>query len=550
MAQGNDPTSKSGGHGKDDTRLPLPPDETQPLKMPEDTDVGGEPGGDDALPMPADTLEILTGKAQSRSPGGSGSGSKGGSGGGSGGAGSSPKAARSGQGEQSANRTGGRGAGQTGGAGGASSRAPGAGASAGGNPGGTGGGNSGTNLDTIVGRLVIDQGLATQDEVEACRDEIRKADDPSNRSLAELLLSNSVITRRQLDRLRSQVEAERSSQQIPGYQVLGKLGAGAMAAVFKAKQLSLDRLVAIKVLPRKFSNNPQFIERFYAEGRAAAQLNHPNVVQAFDVGQAGEFHYFVMEYVEGKTVHDMIVESKRFSEQEALDVIINVADALAHAHEKGLIHRDVKPKNVMFTPSGVAKLADLGLARAIDDKDAALAEAGKAYGTPYYISPEQIRGEVNIGPQADIYSLGATLYHMVTGNVPFNGKNPTEVMQKHLKSPLIPPDHVNPKLTAGISEVIEMMMAKSRRQRYKNCQDLLVDLRAVRRGELPPVAHKEATAVDLAAIAEAAARQDDQLAEDKTRQAGPFDFPITQALLVATIILFVGCMILAVVAFG
>lgn len=379
------------------------------------------------------------------------------------------------------------------------------------------------NLDTILGHMVVEQGLATLEDVEdAAKSKVAPTDGAPAKTLAQILVERQIVTEKQLARLRTQAEAERSQQQIPGYQVISKLGAGAMAAVFKAKQMSLDRIVAIKVLPRKFSGNRQFIERFYAEGRAAAQLNHPNVVQAFDVGQAGEFHYFVMEFVDGKTVHDLITENKRFQEAEALDIIINVADALRHAHEKGLIHRDVKPKNVMFTPQGVAKLADLGLARAIDDKEAALAEKGKAYGTPYYISPEQIRGELNIGPQADIYSLGATLYHMVTGNVPFNGKNPTEVMQKHLKTPLVPPDHVNPKLSAGISEVIEMMMAKSRRQRYKNCADLLVDLRAVRRGELPPIAHKEASVAALSEVAQSEKSTPTTIVEDRSRQPSPF----------------------------
>ncbi len=361
------------------------------------------------------------------------------------------------------------------------------------------GSKSGASVDSILGRLVVEQGLATSDEVESAMK--RQRDDPNDCSLAMVLVDTEIVTDRQLTRLRSAVEAERTQQKIPGYTVHGKLGAGAMATVFKATQLSLDREVAIKVLPRKFSANRQFIERFYAEGRAAAQLNHPNIVQAFDVGQAGEFHFFVMEYVEGKTIHDLVLEQKRFTEEAAAEIIINVADALLHAHEKGLIHRDVKPKNIMVTSNGVVKLADLGLARAIDDKEAALAEKGRAYGTPYYISPEQIRGEMNIGPQADIYSLGATLYHMVTGNVPYNGKNPTEVMQKHLKSALIPPDHVNPRLSAGISEVIEMMMAKSRKERYKSCGDMLVDLRAVLAGDNPPIAHKEASSVALQAIA-------------------------------------------------
>ncbi|MFO0786512.1 MAG: serine/threonine-protein kinase [Phycisphaerales bacterium] len=364
----------------------------------------------------------------------------------------------------------------------------------------------GTNVDTLVARMVVDAGLATSEEVEHCLAMVRQsqAEEQNQASLMHVLVNNRYATERQLARLKQQLEAERSGQKIAGYKFLGRLGAGAMATVHKAKQLSLDRVVAIKILPRKFSNNPQFIERFYAEGRAAAALNHPNIVQAYDVGKSGEFHYFVMEYVDGRTVYDDIVKHKRYPEGEAVDVIIQIAEALQHAHEKGLIHRDVKPKNIMITREGVAKLADMGLARAMNDKEMAEAEAGKAFGTPYYISPEQIRGEVNITAAADIYSLGATLYHMVTGNVPFDGKNPSAVMHKHLKAELVPPDHVNPKLSAGISEVIEMMMAKDPRQRYKNCKDLLMDLRAVRKKEMPPLAHKDILPQeDISALVEA-----------------------------------------------
>ena len=366
----------------------------------------------------------------------------------------------------------------------------------------------GTNLDTLVGRLVVDQGLATSEEVAHCLEQARSVETDSQRSLVQLLVNNEYVTKRQIARLRQIIEAERSGQKIPGFRIVGKLGAGAMASVYKARQLSLDRTVAIKVLPRKFSSNAQFIERFYAEGRAAAQLNHPNIVQAFDVGKAGEYHYFVMEYVHGRTVYDDIVKNKRYTEADALDIVIQIAEALQHAHERGLIHRDVKPKNILITEQGVAKLADMGLARPVSDKEMAEAEAGKAFGTPYYISPEQIRGEVNLGPRADIYSLGATLYHMVTGSVPFDGKNPSAVMHKHLKAPLIAPDHVNPRLSAGISEVIEMMMAKNPARRYQGCKDLLVDLRAVRDGQVPVIAHKDvlpSAALESLAVAEASA---------------------------------------------
>jgi serine/threonine protein kinase len=382
---------------------------------------------------------------------------------------------------------------------------------------------AGTNVDTLVGKLVIDQGLATQEEVQHCLEKARQLREENNQaSLVQLLVNNEYVTKRQIARLRQVIEAERSGQKIPGYKIMGKLGAGAMATVFKAKQLSLDRVVAIKVLPRKFTQNPQFIERFYAEGRAAAQLNHPNIVQAYDVGKAGEYHYFVMEFVDGRTVYDDIVKHKRFSEPEAIDIVIQIAEALAHAHDKGLIHRDVKPKNIMINKEGVAKLADMGLARAISDKEAAEAEAGKAFGTPYYISPEQIRGEMSVGPTTDLYSLGATLYHMVTGNVPFDGKNPSAVMHKHLKADLVPPDHVNPKLSAGISEVIEMMMLKDARKRHASAKDLLVDLRALREGKAPPIAHREVVpAAELAHLAAAEAAAPSEMAVDTSDTSRP-----------------------------
>jgi serine/threonine-protein kinase len=223
-------------------------------------------------------------------------------------------------------------------------------------------------------------------------------------------------------------------------------------------------------------------------------------VQAFDVGEAGGWHYFVMEYVKGHTLYDELVSGKVFSEAEALHVIIQIARALAHAHSMGLIHRDVKPKNIMITEDGTAKLADMGLAREASDVELAEAEAGRAFGTPYYISPEQIRGEVDIDFRSDIYSLGATLYHLITGRVPFEAAKPAAVMHKHLKDPLVPPDHINTELSAGIGEVVEAMMAKDRRHRYASTADLLVDLDAVAAGEAPPQARMQIDANVLSGL--------------------------------------------------
>lgn len=397
-----------------------------------------------------------------------------------------------------------------------------------------------SNLDTEVGRVVIEMGLATRTEIEFCRESQKQSSDPNQRSLADLLVENSFITINQAKRIRSNLEERRSSQ-IPGYSVMGRLGKGAMATVYKARQNSLDRIVAVKVLPRKMNESAEFVERFYKEGRAAARLSHNNIVQAIDVGSSADgLHYFVMEYVEGKTLYDVMQPPpvgdgrSTFSEAETLDISIQMGEALAHAHRRGLIHRDVKPKNILLTPQGVAKLTDLGLARATDDIDAAASEAGKAYGTPYYISPEQIRGEMDIDFRADIYSLGATMYHMVTGRPPFEGDTPSAVMHKHLKEPLVPPDHINMALSAGLGEIIETAMAKNRDERYASTEDMLEDLQAVKRGDPPIHAHKAVNLDDLSKIEETARTVDIDPSEQ--RRSNIWTHPGVISLIALTVI--------------
>jgi len=354
-----------------------------------------------------------------------------------------------------------------------------------------------SQTDAELARLVIEQKLATKEEVQHCLDLLEaegppEAEDARQRTLADVLIGQGMVTERQIRRVKTTIEEASRAQEIPGYRFMEKVGSGAMAHVFKAKQLALDRIVAIKVLPpRLWSENPEYLDRFYKEGKAAAKLNHPNIVQVFDVGEAGGYHFIVMEYVEGHTVYDELAKGKVFEEADALRLIIQIARALEHAHSQGLIHRDVKPKNIMIAPDGTAKLADMGLARVATDLEAAQAEAGRAFGTPYYISPEQIRGEVDIDFRADIYSLGGTLYHMVTGTVPFDGPTPMAVMQEHLREPLVPPDHVNTRLSSGLGEVVEMMMAKEPERRYASTSDLLVDLEAIQAGDSPLIARRQ-----------------------------------------------------------
>lgn len=409
-----------------------------------------------------------------------------------------------------------------------------------------------TNLDTEVGKIATDMGLASSGEIDFCREQQKQSSDPNQRSLADLLVEHNFITPTQARRIKGQLEEKRNSQ-IPGYQLISMVGKGAMAKVYKARQLSLDRVVAIKVLPKRMSDNEEFVTRFYQEGRAAARLSHSNIVQAIDVGSTADgFHYFVMEYIEGKTLYDLMLprphgEGRTFSEAEALDITTQIAEALNHAHQKGLIHRDVKPKNIILTPHGAAKLTDLGLAREVNDKAAAESEAGKAYGTPYYISPEQIRGDVDIDFRADIYSLGATMYHLLTGRPPFEADTPSAVMHKHLKEPLHPPDHINTALSAGVSEIIEVAMAKNREERYSSTQDMLEDLKAVRSGQPPMHARRIVSLEDLAKIEETGKTVDIAPAGALTPLAEAFRQPAVIAMAVVAAASIIANLILLVI---
>ncbi len=402
-----------------------------------------------------------------------------------------------------------------------------------------------TNYDTVFGKLAVERGLCSDAELCRSLNELKERLKISPIQLQDIVIDLGYMTATQAERLKTNIkETKVAAHQIPGYKIIGKLGSGAMAIVYKAKQLSLDRFVAIKVLPQKFSENDDYVSRFYKEGKAAAKLNHNNIVQAYDVGVAGGYHYFVMEYVEGKTLYDDLAKNKIFAETEAIEIIIQVARALSHAHSCGLIHRDVKPKNIMINKDGVVKLADMGLARATTDIEAAQSEAGKAYGTPYYIAPEQIKGEMDIDGRADIYGLGATFYHLVTGRVPFMADKPADVMRKHLKEPLVPPDHINTALSAGVSEVIEIMMAKNKLDRYDNIEELMADLDAIKNGQLPLRAHKRFDVSTLSGLSQGEQIEDtDEYYEDEEKTVAHYRIAtialgaIAAALLVAIIVM-------------
>jgi serine/threonine-protein kinase len=281
---------------------------------------------------------------------------------------------------------------------------------------------------------------------------------------------------------------------IPGYEILGRIHEGAMGTVLKARQTSVDRLVAIKVLGDGLARTPQYARRFCRESKIAAQLSHPNIVATIDAGEVEGRPYLVMEYVDGETVREHLERRGTFDETTALWIVAAVADALGFMHERGLTHRDVKPANIILTAGGGVKLADLGLARPGDDETWVLAEAGMAVGTPEYISPEQARGQTDLDIRSDLYSLGATLFQMVTGHVPYGGSSVAEAMRRHTdpRIPLPTPEVLDASLTNGLGAVVRKLMARSRDDRYRDPGELALDLSRLIHGARPLIAEPSA----------------------------------------------------------
>jgi serine/threonine-protein kinase len=272
---------------------------------------------------------------------------------------------------------------------------------------------------------------------------------------------------------------------IEGFDALKKIGEGGMATVWKARQLSLDRTVAIKVLSAQFASDPADIERFQAEARAAARLKHPGIVQVYDARGQDNLYFFVMEYVAGYTVGDWVRRKGRLKERNAMLVALCVAEALDYAWRTArLIHCDIKPDNVMVDADGTVKVADLGLARTIN----AMAGAGGAeevLGTPSYMSPEQATGAPDLDYRTDIYSLGAMLYHILSGKLLFEGQDEERVMEMQVGKRVPDIRDLNPAVSSGACALIERMLAKDRQLRQAHWSEVVVDIVRVQKGRPP-----------------------------------------------------------------
>lgn len=381
-----------------------------------------------------------------------------------------------------------------------------------------------------LAHALISRGLITRDEWQQARDGETGAG--LGPMLAALVRGN-FLTPGQAERVAVELPTL-TTQQIPGYDKLEKIGEGSMGTVFKARQISMNRTVAIKVLKRRLAANKEFLARFEREAHLAAKFNSNHVIQAIDVGKAGDINYFVMEYVEGVTIKDELEKGKIYEEAEAVNIVLQIARALQVAHRRDLVHRDVKPANIVLTKDGTAKLADLGMARATTDVAHIKAEKGLTLGTPHYMAPEQIRGRSDVDARADIYSLGATLFHMVTGRPPFPFPTVDEVLKAHLKEELTPPDHINTKLSAGLGQVVEFMMTKSRKKRYPSPDELILDLECLARNEPPKFANQH-MAASLAGLAKA---QDDEDDDEEEESGMMQSVPLKWALVLAGVLAF------------
>ncbi len=279
-----------------------------------------------------------------------------------------------------------------------------------------------------------------------------------------------------------------TSAVISDFIIIEELGRGGMGVVYLAHQITLDRPAALKILAEAYVNNPEFVVDFIKEARAAAKLNHPHIVQAYAVGEDEGVYFFAMEHIDGETMKDYMKREGVIPVPFALEVTQQIAEALDYAwKEQRLVHRDIKPDNIMLTRKARAKLADLGLARVAGDIDDA--DSDEVMGTPQYISPEHLTG-AEMDVRSDIYSLGATLFHLITGRFAFEGRTATDIARKHLEEQIISPQELNPNIPESVCRIIFKMMAKNPNDRYQSAEDLVEDLRLARQGKKPVSAPK------------------------------------------------------------
>jgi len=341
-----------------------------------------------------------------------------------------------------------------------------------------------------IAELIIENELATKEQVDDCiriqRDQVD--DGQPSQPLEQIMVEKGYIRENQARLMRTAVgRLQRDTQReetvrIGGYEIISKLGDGGLGSVYRAKQISMGRTVALKVLHRKWLRDEEFKKRFLLEARLVGRLSHQNLIQVFDFGKEKGSYYFSMEYVDGPTVEATIDDDGPMEPDRALDIAVQILRAVSYIWGHKIVHRDIKPGNIMLTQTGIAKLGDFGFVKS--GWDSILSTEGEVLGTPDYISPEQALGIEEIDFRSDVYSLGASLYHMLTGEPPFEGSG-SQVMRKHVRAEIRPLQDVNPDVPDAVCHIVEKMMAKDPNDRYDTCDQLFEDIDLVRMGRSP-----------------------------------------------------------------
>lgn len=343
--------------------------------------------------------------------------------------------------------------------------------------------------DDIFAQHLSRMGGASAEQLTAAK-ELQQKNDKTGApvSLADVLVQQGIITEAMRENVEKKVHLVRlgGHSQLGPYKLVKKLGEGGMGAVYLAEDGGTGKMVALKVLPEKHSTDVEFVTRFKREARATSKLHHENIVAASEIGEQAGTYFYAMEYCEGESLDGKLARAVFLPWNQAVEITLQVARGLQCAHDHGFVHRDIKPANVFITKAGLVKVLDLGLTKNIADTEQSFnTMSGIALGTPHYISPEQAKGAKEIDGRSDIYSLGATLYQLVTGRTPFDGHTAALIMMKHLSEELPNPQDLREGIPDGVVQITQKMMAKEPDDRYPNCAALIADLELVLAGNMP-----------------------------------------------------------------
>jgi len=327
---------------------------------------------------------------------------------------------------------------------------------------------------TPVIKTALDKKLITEVQHDKCKELLRKSNKLGlETSIEEIVIKQGYLSEDKVEELREIMTLSDGGEHFGRYQLQKLIGKGGMGKVYKAIHEFMGRVVAVKVINYNYMRDQSNATRFFQEIRALAKLNHPAITIIFDAGKVKRRYYFSMEYIDGPSLKDYVDKKKHLKEKEALRLILETSRGLAHAHHQNIVHRDVKPENIIITPDGKPKLTDFGVVMHHDEDHMTLTQEGMVVGSLYYASPEQIEGFRDIDGRSDIYSLGATLYYALTGRTIYTANSPQEILSKHLSGRWQNPRIYNQKISGRTIRLLKKMLAKNRNKRFQSMDQVV-----------------------------------------------------------------------------